>query len=437
MPLYGEYDLNHGRVLYDMPRALFLTAVAADRFSRQASGIQRRFELLVTGVSKIFDAIDFVVMIEKADVNILRERKEKIRHQLSILIPVKLSVKLIPVAAPPKDGGCLQSLMTQTLLFDRMPGYRNYLGSHQLESLRACLNEHPPAAIFSQRLATMAMLTRIARSVSLPTIFFDLDDLEHVSLHRSAAELLSWKSRWFHYFQLPALIAEERRAIALAQRSFVCSDIDLRKLARLAMADRVMVLPNSVDIPNAFTPPARAPMLLFVGIFSYDPNSAAAEYFIDTIWPRIRAQVPDACVIFAGAHPEHVSHYREPPPGVAFPGFVRDLSDLYADARVVVCPIRTGGGTRVKIIEAAAYARPVVSTTLGAEGLGFENGAEILLRDDDKGFAEACIELLSDYSACVRIGRAARARACLTHQREAVATALAEIIQETAKFRSH
>jgi glycosyltransferase involved in cell wall biosynthesis len=414
-----------------MRRALFLTAVAPDRFSRQASGIQRRFELLATGLATVCDAIDFVVMVDTADPAELRVRADQAGRQLAMRIGIEQTVTLLPVAPLPPHEGFVRHNFTSSLSFDRLPGYRRYLGPRQLESLRTCLEERRPALVLSQRLATVAMLARIGRDAALPPVFFDLDDLEHVAHRRLVEEPPMWRSKRLRYLQVPALIAEERRAIRLARRTFVCSDLDRRKLARLAMNERVAVLPNAIDIPGEAALPAREPTLLFLGIFSYAPNRAAAEHFLDNVWPRVRARVPSARAVFAGAYPERVRHYRAPPPGIVFPGYVDVLEKLYLDTRVVVSPIRSGGGTRVKIIEAAAHARPVVSTALGAEGLTFENGTEILLRDRNEEFAEACIELLGDYDACVSLGRAAHARACREYRRETVAGELAALIRSS------
>ena len=95
--------------------------------------------------------------------------------------------------------------------------------------------------------------------------------------------------------------------------------------------------------------------------------------------------------------------------GVRFAGFVEDLDGLYQQSRVVCAPILSGSGTRIKIIEAAAYCRPIVSTRIGAEGIELHNGDSIFLRDDPKSFAEACIRLLNDHELCKRLGTAARA----------------------------
>jgi glycosyltransferase involved in cell wall biosynthesis len=141
---------------------------------------------------------------------------------------------------------------------------------------------------------------------------------------------------------------------------------------------------------------------------SYAPNLAAATYLIESIWPSILSALPNARLTVAGAYPERIPSFAGNPPGVEFSGFVGDLASLYKDVAVVCCPILAGGGTRIKILEAAAYGKPIVSTTVGSEGIELKNGTEILLRDDPGSFAEACIRLLKDRVMAARIGKAAR-----------------------------
>ena len=117
--------------------------------------------------------------------------------------------------------------------------------------------------------------------------------------------------------------------------------------------------------------------------------------------------MPEARLIIAGASPEYIRGYHSRLPSVEFPGFVDDLDSLYRRSRVVCAPILSGGGTRVKIIEAAAHGKPIASTRLGAEGLDLRDGHELLLRDDPESFAQACLHLLKDSTLCERLGRTA------------------------------
>jgi len=126
--------------------------------------------------------------------------------------------------------------------------------------------------------------------------------------------------------------------------------------------------------------------------------------------PRVHRAMPAARLIIAGPAPERIPSYRAGVPGVEFAGFVDDLDVLYRRSRVACAPIQCGGGTRIKIVEAAAYGKPIVATRIGAEGLELRDGHELLLRDDPESFANACLELLEDSSLCARLGLRARAK---------------------------
>jgi glycosyltransferase involved in cell wall biosynthesis len=106
--------------------------------------------------------------------------------------------------------------------------------------------------------------------------------------------------------------------------------------------------------------------------------------------------------------------------GIDVRGFVPELDALYKEIRVVTCPILAGGGTRFKIIEAAAYGRPVVSTTLGAEGIPFADPDEIRLADAPGPFADACIALLKDHARCTQLATRSREKATLLYDRSRI-----------------
>jgi len=104
-------------------------------------------------------------------------------------------------------------------------------------------------------------------------------------------------------------------------------------------------------------------------------------------------------------------------PNLEVLGFVENLDNLYRSVRATAVPIKVGGGTRIKIIEAAAYGKPTVSTTVGAEGLEFSNDSEILIRDDPREFADACVKLLSDSIYSENVGLAAREKTIKLYDR--------------------
>lgn len=282
----------------------------------------------------------------------------------------------------------------------------NLNNSHEpsLRAVRECLDRRPDM-ILAFRLGSMAPLLRIGRP--LPPIFFDLDDAEHVKAMRLSRGRAGLVRRVRTYGAVPILWWSERRAMTLARSTFVASMRDWNRFRHFPRHSERVVVPNAVRVPS----PERLtvePTMLYLGNYLYGPNVEAAEYLLQEIWPRVRSLVPGARLFIAGSEPERISAHASPPPGVEFTGFVEDLSDLYRRTRVVCCPIRVGGGTRLKILEAAAYGKPLVSTTIGAEGIELRDGREIFLRDEPMSFAASCAKLMADTSLAEQMGAAAR-----------------------------
>lgn len=297
------------------------------------------------------------------------------------------------------------------------PRYSPYTGPLQLAALRNCLARKPDI-VFAHRLAGMVPLFRVG--ADLPPLFFDLDDVEHRVKLRAARAAGSALTTLLRLAQVPAIYRAERKAANMSRRTFVCSDEDRRYLARVGITNAVTVIPNAVAIPRNIPPLQPAPNILFLGGYHYEPNAQAAQRLITQIWPRIHRASPGARLLIAGGSPEAIPAYASRPAGVEFTGFVDDLAALYARTRMVCSPIDIGGGTRVKLIEAAAWGKPIVSTTIGAEGLALADGEEILIRDDDDAIARTCLQVLEDDALCRRIGNAARLQAHSTYELGAI-----------------
>jgi glycosyltransferase involved in cell wall biosynthesis len=313
-------------------------------------------------------------------------------------------------------GRSIPRLALALLRASAHPAYSAFAGRPQAAAFGACLDQRPDV-IFVHRLMGMGPLLRTHRP--LPPILFDLDDVDHWVKIRAALGTRSWLAKSLRLLQAPAIIALERRAIRLAARTFVCSETDRNYLQRWGLKG-VVTIPNAVSIPAQPLPVVAQKTIMLIGAYHYGPNVEAAQRLITAIWPLVRTRVPQAKLIIAGGAPELVPAFRSRPPGVEFTGIVDDLEALYRRSRVVCSPLSNGGGTRVKLIEAAAHAKPMVSTAIGAEGLSFSNGTDILIRDDDCGIADACVRLLEDNAWCATLGLAAYRVARAAYDRDAV-----------------
>jgi glycosyltransferase involved in cell wall biosynthesis len=215
-----------------------------------------------------------------------------------------------------------------------------------------------------------------------------------------------------------------------ARKAFVCSEVDRRYLATWWRFPRVVTIPNAVAIPEEYGMDRTSRTLLFLATYAYAPNIAAAEFLISDVWPRVREACPEARLIIAGNLPERIPSFSKHPAGVEFTGFVEHLEPLYRRVRIVCCPVLSGGGTRLKILEAAAYGKAIVSTGIGAEGLDLRDGQEIMLRDGGPAYARACIELLNAPGQCERLGLAARGMVSRQYDRKQIVSRIKDEIRQ-------
>jgi glycosyltransferase involved in cell wall biosynthesis len=208
-------------------------------------------------------------------------------------------------------------------------------------------------------------------------------------LRRRAARIFTEEDarRWR---RLHRRIADETAA------TVVCSDLD----AARSQLPGVRVIGNGYPLPDH--PLGRLtvsdpPVVAFQGTLRYPPNADAARFLVDDIGPRLRALVPDVRIRLVGLAPPAFAALDNPP-AVTLTGQVPDIAEELARADLVVIPLRYGSGTRVKILEAFAHRIPVVSTTIGAEGLDVLPDVHLLVADGPEAIARACARLLEDAS---------------------------------------
>jgi glycosyltransferase involved in cell wall biosynthesis len=245
-----------------------------------------------------------------------------------------------------------------------------------------------------------------------PATLFVLDEhnIEWDIARQTSANGLNPLRRGFGALDGRKIHAEEIAAWTRLDGCTVTSVHDREMLLAEAPAARTAVVPNGVDLdffrPGDAVPNREAPMILFFGAIDYHPNTEGLLWFFREIWPLLDTHVPGIRVCVAGRRPPP-SILALQGPNVEITGVVPDLRPYLERAAVVIAPLRIGGGTRLKILEAMAMGKPIVSTSLGAQGLAVQHGRELLLADDRATFAAQVRRLLDDTELAGRVGAAA------------------------------
>lgn len=250
------------------------------------------------------------------------------------------------------------------------------------------------------------------------TVVFDDHNAEYV-LQRSAYESDRGRPSRFHaaaysFIQWHKLAPFERQVCLHAGNVAAVSDQDAQNLAALDHRIKPTVIPNGVDL-ETFVPsdqvcakPLAEVSAVFTGKMDFRPNVDAALWFADAILPVLRQEIPLAHVSFVGQRPSPAVQSLGTRPGVQVTGWVADTRPYISDASVYVVPLRMGGGTRLKVLEAMAMGKAIVSTKLGVEGIACEPGRDLVVADDARDFAQAVCMLMRDAGRRKELGESAR-----------------------------
>ncbi len=261
----------------------------------------------------------------------------------------------------------------------------------------------------------------------LPPVYLELDELMSQRQQRFLATPglpQAQRDEFRRGLRLMSIL--EQQVLPRFRGVIVSSALEASHLRGRVPEESVSVVPNATHRDAVLPPPPPAPRaILFVGRMDYFPNLDAASYFLSEVWPGLRARYADELrlhLVGFGAPP---SFEPEKVAGVVFDRNRSDMLPAYRGATIAVVPIRSGGGTRIKILEAFALGRPVVSTSMGAEGLDVQHGRHLLIADSPEAFAAACADLLDDPYKAARLTAEAAAWVQKYHSPAAVRAAVA------------
>jgi glycosyltransferase involved in cell wall biosynthesis len=244
----------------------------------------------------------------------------------------------------------------------------------------------------------LAASLNFPRTLETPTVLFQ-HNVESALWQRQAEHAPDFVRGLAFKMEAAKMLAYERAAVRRFHHVIAVSDHDREQMMKWVDASSITVVPTGVDIKKYAAAKDETKLnrslVLFLGSMDWEPNIDGVKYFCRDIWPQVQSSVKGARFRIVGRDP-HPQVRRLASESVEVTGTVPSVVEHLREAAVVVVPLRIGGGTRLKIFEAMATGKAVVSTTIGAEGLDVHHGQDILLADDAKAFADAVISILSE-----------------------------------------
>jgi glycosyltransferase involved in cell wall biosynthesis len=322
-------------------------------------------------------------------------------------------------------------------LFDGRP---RYVDTFPVDRMRAPLERILASQSFDLLVFDKLFVVELMDGVgeSIPVLLAE-DNVESDIARKSLDRATGLVHKFLDWLEWRKLLAFERRWVSRFPFCAAVSERDADLLRALSPTTQVDVVPNGVDC-GSFAPPnnQRAQEnLLFFGTLSYAPNADGLIWFCQEIWPRISQARPNARLDVVGLHPPARVAALDQLPGVQVTGFVPDIRDKLWSATICVVPLLVGGGTRLKILEALAAGCPVISTTIGAEGLSLIDGQHLLIADTPEQFAQGVLALLQSPDLRSRLAEAGQEVVTQQYDWQTIALQLERTCKQAVRQHRH
>lgn len=269
---------------------------------------------------------------------------------------------------------------------------------------------------------------RYLTGLAVPAVFEEAEPRQIQALAQQATALpqrLRLRLTWWKHARYLRRLAASMAAVT------VVSEQERQSMLAIGVdAARLHIVPNGAAAADLERPRvvASPPRLIYSGAMTYAPNREAVTWFLGEIMPRVRAVRPEVELWVTGDAGEAAAGRGDARAGVRFTGRLPDVREAISGSAVAVVPLRTGGGTRLKILEAFAQGTPVVSTRKGAEGLAVVDGEHLLLEDEPDAFAGAVLRVLDDAPLAARLSAAGRACVAGRYTWDAIGSQFLDVI---------
>jgi sugar transferase (PEP-CTERM/EpsH1 system associated) len=338
----------------------------------------------------------------------------------------------VPVATPKRNSAADYFSYLKNLVSNRPYSVSKYCQPHVASELRQHLMQESYDVILCDFLVTAGV---IPWDLPGPKIFFT-HNVEAQIWERQfhVARNPVWKAACYREYRM--MDRMEHDYLRRADHVLVVSEVDRNAFASFVDPAKISVIPTGVDV-DYFRPVPEMEQpntLVFTGSMDWMPNEDGIFYFVERILPLVRNEIPESVLWVVGRSPSpRLLRLAERVPGVKVTGTVADIRSFIAKASVYVVPLLVGGGTRLKIFEAMAMSKAVISTSIGAEGLPVVAGRNILLADDPHEFARQAVALLRNSARRNELGRAARLLVEQNHSWNSVGTYLFNALKQVVK----
>ena len=347
----------------------------------------------------------------------------------------------VEIVPPPRRSRA--SRLRDLLLSDRADMQGRYSSPHYAQALARLLEDVRYDLVQMESLEMTIYAPVVCRIQPDTPLIYDSFNAEF-DLQRSI-----WKAEKGHLARLPGalysfvqwrrLTRYERQVIQTVTHTIAVSETDAAAFQRLVPGCAVTVVPNGIDVTRYAHEDTTLDLgpaaLVFTGSMSYRPNIDAVLWFTDQVFERIRERVPEAKFFIVGNRPHSRLNALRDRAGVQITGWVPDVNPFLHAATVYVAPLRMGSGTRLKLLQAMAARRAIVSTTTGAQGLDVQDRVHVRLADTAEAFATAVIELLENPAERVALGERAASHVARRYDWSVIAPRLLTVYETICQRR--